>query len=104
VSSFENVKVDIPANVYFDGKVTSRKVTFESGEVKTLGIMLPGDYRFSTAQAEIMAITSGELEVKLPESQDWTKVRGGEEFHVPAEAQFEVRVKTVVDYCCSYID
>lgn len=39
---FENVNVIKKANVYFDGKVTSRAVIFPSGEKKTLGIMQKG--------------------------------------------------------------
>ena len=41
---FKNVTVIKEANVYFDGKVTSRTVLFESGEKKTLGFMLAGEY------------------------------------------------------------
>jgi len=32
------------ANIYYDGKVTSRTIEFEDGSVKSLGIMLPGEY------------------------------------------------------------
>ena len=37
---FKNVTVVKKANVYFDGKVTSRTVLFDDGEKKTLGIMI----------------------------------------------------------------
>ena len=60
MSKFENVSVVKAANVYFDGKVTSRTVEFANGDVKTLGIMLPGDYRFGTAKKEIMEILSAD--------------------------------------------
>ena len=40
MSQFEGVTVVKRANVYFDGKVTSRTVIFPDGEKKTLGIML----------------------------------------------------------------
>ncbi len=33
---FKNVTVVKAANVYFDGKVTSRTILFENGERKTL--------------------------------------------------------------------
>ena len=42
--SFENVTIVKKANVYFDGKVTSRTVLFADGTRKTLGIMMPGEY------------------------------------------------------------
>lgn len=48
---FENVTVIKKANVYFDGKVTSRTVLFPDGSRKTLGFMLPGEYEFNTAPA-----------------------------------------------------
>ena len=48
MSQFENVTVLKKANVYFDGKVTSRTVLFADGTKKTLGIMLPGEYEFGT--------------------------------------------------------
>jgi hypothetical protein len=38
---FKNVTVIKKANVYFDGKVTSRTVIFPDGSKKTLGIMFP---------------------------------------------------------------
>ena len=53
---FKNVTVIKEANVYFDGKVTSRTVLFESGEKKTLGFMLAGEYEFNTDAEEIMEV------------------------------------------------
>ena len=40
MSEFKNVTVVKKANVYFDGKVTSRTVLFADGTKKTLGVML----------------------------------------------------------------
>ena len=91
------------ANIYFEGKVTSRTVIFADGEKKTLGIMLPGDYEFGTDSKEIMEILSGELQVKLPGSEDWVAISGGQSFEVPGDAKFQLRVATVTDYCCSYV-
>lgn len=104
MSRFENVSVDCAANVYFDGKVTSRTIRFPSGEVKTLGIMLPGDYHFGTGKAELMEIQSGEVEVKLPGSDTWQTVGAGGDFSVPANSGFDIRVKSVTDYCCSFLE
>jgi uncharacterized protein YaiE (UPF0345 family) len=101
--SFENVKVEKKANVYFDGKVTSRTVVFEDGTNKTLGIMLPGEYEFGTNLAEKMEILSGELRVKLPNSEEFEEIIAPAIFNVPANSKFQVEIKTVTDYCCSYI-
>jgi len=56
MSEFQNVTVVKRANVYFDGKVVSRTVVFADGAKKTLGIMQPGEYEFSTGDKEIMEI------------------------------------------------
>ncbi|HIQ28130.1 MAG TPA: pyrimidine/purine nucleoside phosphorylase [Sulfurovum sp.] len=103
MKQFENVTVTLAGNSYFDGAVTSRTVNFNDGTKKTLGFMLPGEYEFGTEAAELMEITSGELEVKLPGSQQWLPIKGGESFNVPANSKFQVDIKTIVDYCCSYL-
>ena len=103
MSEFNNVTVIKEANVYFDGKVTSRTVVFPDGSKKTLGIMLPGDYEFGTADKEIMEVISGDLEVLLPDAGAWQTVHGGESFEVPANSKFGLKVESVTDYCCSYM-
>ena len=103
MSEFKNVTVVKKANVYFDGKVTSRSVVFPDGSRKTLGIMLPGEYEFSTDDKEIMEILSGDLEVSLPNESGWKKIIGGEAFEVPAKSKFGLKIKTITDYCCSFI-
>lgn len=102
MTQFDNVSVVKAANIYFDGKVTSRTIKFADGTRKTLGIMLPGDYKFGTEEKEIMEILAGEMDVKLP-GEDWKAIRGGDSFEVPAKASFELKITTPVDYCCSYI-
>jgi hypothetical protein len=103
MSEFKNVTVVKKANVYFNGGVVSRTVLFPDGTKKTLGIMQPGEYEFSTGDRENMEILSGELDVLLPGAQNWKPVRGGESFDVPANAKFTMKVKTLSDYCCSFI-
>jgi purine/pyrimidine-nucleoside phosphorylase len=102
MKQFDNVSVVKNANVYFEGKVTSRTVLFADGSKKTLGIMLPGDYEFGTANAETMEILAGELKVLLPGQNEWGSNKGGDSFWVPANSRFSLKVQTVVDYCCSY--
>ena len=53
MSEFNNVTIIRNANVYFDGGVTSRTIRFGDGEVKTLGMMQPGDYEFNTDKSFI---------------------------------------------------
>lgn len=103
MKNFENVSVALEGNSYFDGAVTSRTINFEDGSKKTLGFMLPGEYEFGTSAAELMEIASGELDVKLPDSNEWIAIKGGGSFDVPANAKFQVNVKSITDYCCSYL-
>jgi uncharacterized protein YaiE (UPF0345 family) len=99
---FEDAAIIKKANVYFDGNVTSRTVLFADGTRKTLGIMLPGEYEFSTGSREVMEMLSGEVDVLLPDQEDWQIFRAGQSFEVPSDSSFKLRLKGVVDYCCSY--
>jgi len=103
VSSFENVKINKEVNSYFDGKVTSRTLEFADGSIKTLGVMLPGEYEFATKDPELMEIYSGELQVKLPGSNTWRQIHGGDSFEVAGDTKFQVKVAALTDYCCSFI-
>lgn len=103
MSTFDNVSIVKKANVYFDGKVSSRTIVFADGSKKTLGFMLPGEYTFNTGDAEVMEIMAGELEVLLPGTKNWQTISGGELFDVPANSAFTMKVKTASDYCCSFV-
>ena len=103
MSEFRNVTVVREANVYFGGGVTSRTVLFADGTKKTLGIMQPGEYEFNTAAPELMEILAGELDVLLPGEDSWRAVRGGQSFNVPGNSRFQLRVRTLSDYCCSFL-
>lgn len=102
MSTIKNANIVKAANIYYDGKVTSRTVNLEDGSTQSLGIMLPGEYTFGTDEAEIMEMLSGELEIKLP-NEEWKTLNTPETFNVPANSSFDLKVKTVTDYCCSYI-
>ncbi|NPA59085.1 MAG: pyrimidine/purine nucleoside phosphorylase [Epsilonproteobacteria bacterium] len=102
MSKFNNVTIIKKANIYYDGKVTSRTIEFEDGSIKSLGIMLEGEYTFATDKAEIMEIMSGELDIKLP-NEEWKTLNTPETFNVPANSSFDLKIKKVTDYCCSYI-
>ena len=104
MSEFKNVTVVKEANVYFDGKVSSRSISFADGSRKTLGVMLPGEYTFNTASKERMEIYSGDLNLSLPGQEEWVSIKGGDAFDVPANSTFTVKVKSISDYCCSFVD
>jgi|GEM_PF-12885 len=101
--AFDRVTVVKKANVYFDGKVTSRTILFPDGSKKTLGILMPGEYEFLTADKEIMEILSGDLHVFLPGEKHEKIVHAGDSFEVPPQSKFKIRCGSLVDYCCSYL-
>ncbi|MFH2090784.1 MAG: pyrimidine/purine nucleoside phosphorylase [Pseudomonadota bacterium] len=103
MSDFKQVTIVKKANIYFNGNVTSRSILFADGSKKTLGIMLPGEYEFNTGDKEIMEILSGDLDVLLPGNTQWQSIKGGQSFEVPANASFGLKIKTITDYCCSFI-
>jgi purine/pyrimidine-nucleoside phosphorylase len=99
---FENVTIIKKANIYFEGKVTSRTMLFGDGTRKTLGFMLPGEYKFNTAKRETMELLSGGMDVLLPGRTEWQTFKAGESFEVPANSSFQLKLSVPVDYCCSY--
>ncbi|GAA3324255.1 hypothetical protein GCM10020331_051390 [Ectobacillus funiculus] len=62
---------------------------------KTLGIMLPGEYEFSTSVKEEMEFVGGTLEYKL-QGQDWQKNRG--ERHILCACKRDISIEGL--YCC----
>ncbi len=103
MAEFTSVTVVKAANIYFDGKVTSRTVKFADGSHKTLGIMLPGDYSFNTAAAERMEVLAGSMDIRLAGSDEWHTYGPGDSFDVPANSSFDLKITDVADYCCSYL-
>lgn len=103
MSKFDGVSVVKKANVYFDGKVSSRSIEFPDGSIKTLGLMLPGDYQFNTDKPELMEIQAGDLTYCLAGESEWHHVTGGQSFHVPGNSSFQLKVVQVTDYICSFL-
>lgn len=99
---FKNVTVHAKANIYFDGKVTSRTVINEGGEKKTLGVMLPGAYTFNAQVTEKIDIIQGRCQVKAAGTETWTEYKTGESFIIPANTRFEIKVDELLDYVCNY--
>lgn len=64
---------------------------------------MPGEYTFNTGDKEIMEIMSGEMEVQLPGSEEWINVVGAQNFDVTANSAFNLKVKSVSDYCCHFV-
>lgn len=88
-------------NEYFDGNVKS--IGFENPDGRaTAGVMAAGDYEFGTSEAELMKVVSGEMAAKLPGADSFETFTTGQEFNVPADVKFQVRVSVPTAYVCFY--
>lgn len=89
-------------NTYFDGRVQS--VGFERNGLKaTVGVIVPGEYRFNTGAAERMSVTSGELRARFG-GGDWQSFPAGTYFEVPANSAFDVQaVGGPAAYLCEFL-
>jgi uncharacterized protein YaiE (UPF0345 family) len=90
----------ISHNVYFEGKVQSLGLQTPQGPA-TVGVMLPGKYKFSTGTQENMVIVSGVLNVNLHDAE-WKLYHAQESFYVPANSSFYVSCDEDVAYICYY--
>ncbi len=104
MKSIKNVELVKKSNIYFNGNVTSRTFITQEGEEKSLGIMMIGEYNFGTKKAEIMEILAGEVEVRLENETSWNFYEADDTFEIKANSNFDIKVKTICDYCCSYIN
>lgn len=101
---FTNATVHAKANVYFEGNVVSHTVITQSGERKTVGVILPGSYHFGTAKAERMEIIEGSSEVQLDGSEQTKRYAAGAAFEVPANSGFTITVSgEPCHYVCSFL-
>ena len=101
---FNGVRIIKKANVYFEGKVTSRTIFFPDGEKKTLGFMLAGEYEFNTGSEELMEVIGGDMDIMQKNDTSYQNYSEGTSFTVPANSSFKIIVKKYADYCCSYIE
>jgi len=88
-------------NEYFEGKVKSiglKTATLSA----TVGVMAPGEYTFGTSQKEYMTVVSGELVVKLPNTNEFVSFKDGETFIVEANQSFDLKVAIDTAYLCKY--
>jgi purine/pyrimidine-nucleoside phosphorylase len=103
MTKFENVTVLAKANVYFDGRVVSHTILLANGAKKTLGLIYPGEFHFSTDAAERMEVTAGKCRVRIDGTDVWTEYAAGTLFEVPASSGFEIVVSGgIAEYVCSF--
>jgi len=91
----------IAVNEYFQGNVKSLSMQISEGKA-TVGVMMPGEYEFGTSTDERMVVIEGEMEVMLQGKAEWKKYTNGQEFFVPANSKFLVKMKGQTAYICYY--
>lgn len=90
----------IKVNEYLDGKVKS--LGFElDGVPYTAGVLMPGDYSFNTEKEEVITITVGSCQIRLPD-QDWTLLQTGQAITIPPKVNFQFKVTKPAAYVCQY--
>jgi uncharacterized protein YaiE (UPF0345 family) len=88
-------------NEYFDGNVKS--IAFiTNGTPATVGVMAAGEYTFSTSSIELMTVTSGAMQVKLPDTKTWVTYPADKTFRVEANQSFNVKIESDTTYLCLY--
>ena len=98
----DGVSVTTKASVYFDGKCVSHGITFPDGTKKSVGVILPATLTFNTGAPEIMECVAGSCEYKLAGSDAWVKSVAGEQFNVPGNSKFDIRVTEAYHYICHF--
>ncbi len=101
----DHVSVTTQANIYFDGKCISHNITLADGTKKSVGVILPATLTFNTSAPEIMECVGGACDYKLAGSTEWVKSSAGEQFSVPGNAKFDIRVAEGHDayhYICHF--
>ena len=91
----------LQVNEYFSGNVKS--IGFDNANHRaTVGVMAPGEYEFGTGAPEVMVVIRGALTVLLPGSSDWQTFAAGQEFNVPGNSKFQLKVAQDTAYLCEY--
>jgi len=87
---------------YFEGAVQS--LGFDrNGRKATVGVIVPGEYRFGTDSPERMAIISGQLYVRMEGSDAWELYAAGSNFEVKGKSAFFVKAAAPCAYLCEYL-
>ena len=103
-TEFRNVTAVAKANVYFDGRVVSHSILLADGSRKTLGLIYPGKFHFSTDKAERMEIVAGKCTVKIDGQTSEAAFTAGQSFEVPAKSGFDIAVASgICEYVCTFL-
>lgn len=98
----DGASVMTKANVYHDGKCVSHSLVRADGSKVSVGVILPSTLSFNTGAPEIMECVAGECEYRLKGSDTWQRSRAGEQFKVPGNSSFDIRVAEAYHYICHF--
>ena len=98
----DGISVATQANVYFDGKCVSHSITYPDGTKKSVGVVLPATLTFNTGAPEIMECVAGSCEYKLAGTDVWLQSSAGQQFSVPGNSSFDIRVTEAYHYICHF--
>jgi len=68
----------------------------------SVGVVLPATLTFNTCAPEIMECVAGGCEYKLAGSDQWFASKPGEQFSIPGNSSFEIRVTEPYHYICHF--
>lgn len=68
----------------------------------TIGVMAKGEYEFGTSTIEFMTVTSGTMQVLLPNETEWKTYKEYETFRVEKDVKFKVKLEGDTSYKCLY--
>ena len=100
MSTYENVTLEVTANVYFEGKCVSHTFHTADGTRKSAGVILPSKLTFGTAAPEVMDVITGACTVTLGGTT--TSYAAGQSFSVPGDSSFDIEVTETMSYVCHY--
>lgn len=98
----KNVNATAKANIYFDGRATSRTFFREDGSRFTIGIITAGSYTFDVGDREVVQLIAGDCEILLPTESEWRKVEAPNSFEIIANCNYQIRTTGVCEYLCDY--
>ncbi|ATF10142.1 pyrimidine/purine nucleoside phosphorylase [Candidatus Enterovibrio altilux] len=88
-------------NEYFDGNI--KAINFENKGPLSIGVMEIGEYIFSTVAPERVTIIKGAITVKLPGRIEWKIYGTNDDFEVPGDSSFQMKVEQTTAYFCEYL-
>lgn len=98
----DGVSVSTQASVYFDGKCVSHGITFPDGTKKSVGVVLPATHSMISGAPVLKVSVAGSCEYRLDGSDQWLTSQPGEQFSIPGNSKFDIRVTEAYHYICHF--